>query len=154
MQNGGTYGLAAVVAHFDEPITDRAAAKRRLAVTTSPPATGSWYWRDDQNAHGGRRGASPQDRWSPRRPPSTAAPLGDGLYGQQDQRATLTVGDAHVAIADDRTKQVSVYTNGQLVRTMPTSMGMGGSETIGGQTISFWKQRGGGAPCWTRPTRW
>lgn len=80
-------------------------------------------------------------------------PLGDGLYGQQDQRVTLTVGDAHVAIADDRTKQVSVYTNGQLVRTMPASMGMGGSETIGSQTISFWIQRGR-TSCWTRPARW
>jgi hypothetical protein len=40
-----------------------------------------------------------------------------------------------VSIADDRTKQVSVYNNGVLMRTMPTSMGMGGTETIGGQTI-------------------
>jgi lipoprotein-anchoring transpeptidase ErfK/SrfK len=69
-------------------------------------------------------------------------PLGDGLYGQEDSRATFTIGDAHVSIADDLTKQVSVYNNGALVRTMPTSMGMGGSETIGGQTISFWTQRG------------
>jgi lipoprotein-anchoring transpeptidase ErfK/SrfK len=54
----------------------------------------------------------------------------------------LAATDAHVSIADDLTKQVSVYNNGVLVRTMPTSMGMGGSETIGGQTISFWTQRG------------
>jgi lipoprotein-anchoring transpeptidase ErfK/SrfK len=69
-------------------------------------------------------------------------PLGDGLYGQEDGQVRFTVGDAHVSIADDLTKQVSVYDNGALVRTMPTWMGMGGSETIGGQTISFWTQRG------------
>jgi lipoprotein-anchoring transpeptidase ErfK/SrfK len=47
-----------------------------------------------------------------------------------------------VSIADDETKQVSVYNNGQLVRTMPTSMGMGGSERVGAQTVSFWTPPG------------
>jgi lipoprotein-anchoring transpeptidase ErfK/SrfK len=103
---------------------------------------GSWYWLDDQNAH-----------WRPQRyfAPGTsvtataniyAIPLGNGLYGQEDSRVNFTIGNAHVSIADDRTKQVSVYDNGALVRTMPTSTGMGGSETIGGQTISFWTQPG------------
>jgi lipoprotein-anchoring transpeptidase ErfK/SrfK len=143
LQDGGTYGIGTVIAaHFDEPITDRAAAERRLSVTTSPAVAGSWYWLDDQNAH-----------WRPQRyfAPGTsvtananiyAIPLGEGLYGQEDSWVNFTVGDAHVSIADDRTKQVSVYDNGALVRTMPTSMGMGGSETIGGQTISFWTQPG------------
>jgi lipoprotein-anchoring transpeptidase ErfK/SrfK len=143
LQDGGTYGIGTVIAaHFDEPITDRAAAERRLSVTTSPAVAGSWYWLDDQNAH-----------WRPQRyfAPGTsvtananiyAIPLGEGLYGQEDSWVRFTVGDAHVSIADDRTKQVSVYDNGALVRTMPTSMGMGGSETIGGQTISFWTQPG------------
>ncbi len=68
--------------------------------------------------------------------------VGDGLYGQEDARVSFQIGDAHVAIADDNTKQVTVFDNGALVRTMPTSMGMGGSQTINGQTISFWTQRG------------
>ncbi len=143
LRDGAVYGVGTViVARFDEPITDRAAAERRLSVTTSPAVTGSWYWLDDQNAH-----------WRPPRyftpgttVTATAAiygmPLGDGLYGQEDTRVTVTIGDAHVSIADDLTKQVSVYDNGNLVRTMPTSMGMGGSETIGGQTITFWTQPG------------
>jgi lipoprotein-anchoring transpeptidase ErfK/SrfK len=143
LHDGATYGIGTViVAHFDESITDRAAAERRLSVTTSPSVKGSWYWLDNQNAH-----------WRPQRyfAPGTAVtaeaniygiPLGNGLYGQGDSRVRFTIGDAHVSIADDDTKQVSVYDNGVLVRTMPTSMGMGGSETIGGQTISFWTQRG------------
>ena len=55
---------------------------------------------------------------------------------------SFRIGDAHISIANDITKQVSVFSNGQLVRTMPTSMGMGGSEIIGGRTISFWTQPG------------
>lgn len=143
IQEGASYGVGTVVvAHFDEPVADQAAAERRMTVNTSPPVQGSWHWLDSENAH-----------WRPQRyyAPGTVvtasaniygAPLGEGLYGQEDSTVTFTIGDAHVSIADDTTKQVSVYENGALVRTMPTSMGMGGSETIGGQTFSFWTQRG------------
>jgi lipoprotein-anchoring transpeptidase ErfK/SrfK len=68
--------------------------------------------------------------------------LGDGLYGQQDEHVGVVIGDAHVSIADDTTQQVSVYDNGQLIRTMPTSMGMGGTQTIAGHTLSFWTPPG------------
>jgi lipoprotein-anchoring transpeptidase ErfK/SrfK len=143
LTEGATYGVGTViVAHFDERIGDRAAAERRLVVTTSPPAAGSWHWVDDQTAH-----------WRPERyfaPGTTVtaaaniygAALGDGVYGQDDRRVSFRIGNAHVSIADDNTKQVSVYDNGKLVRTMPTSMGMGGTQTIGGTTLSFWTPPG------------
>ena len=49
--------------------------------------------------------------------------VGDGMYGEENEKATFTIGDAHVSIADDTTKTVSVFDNGKLVRAMPTSMG-------------------------------
>ncbi|MCW1958164.1 MAG: Ig-like domain-containing protein, partial [Mycobacterium sp.] len=136
---GGTYGIGTVVvARFDEPIPDRAAAQRTLRVTTSPPVDGAWTWVNDATAHW-----RPQHYYAPGTTVTVAAniygvPLGGGLYGQADAGVTFRIGDAHVSIANDITKQVSVFSNGRLVRTMPTSMGMGGSETIGGRTISFW----------------
>ncbi len=141
--NGNTYGVGTViVARFDEPIPDHAAAERVLRVRTDPPTEGAWNWVDDQTAH-----------WRPRHyftPGTTVAvaadiysvALGNGLYGQADVATRFRIGDSHIAIANDITKQISVFKNGQLVRTMPTSMGMGGSESIGGHTIHFWTQRG------------
>jgi lipoprotein-anchoring transpeptidase ErfK/SrfK len=57
-------------------------------------------------------------------------------------RVSFVIGESHVSIADDATKQIRVYRNDELVRTIPTSMGMGGSETVAGKTISFWTQPG------------
>ncbi len=141
--DGATYGVGTVVvARFDEPVPDRAAAQRALRVTTDPPVEGAWTWVNDATAHW-----RPQHYYTPGTTVSVAAdiygvPLGGGLYGQADTGVTFRIGDAHIAIANDITKQVSVFDNGKLVRTMPTSMGMGGSETIGGRTISFWTQPG------------
>jgi lipoprotein-anchoring transpeptidase ErfK/SrfK len=141
--DGNTYGVGmVVVAHFDEPITDKVAAESRLHVTTNPRVTGSWNWVDDQNAH-----------WRPEKyyaPGTTVdvtadiygARLGDGMYGQEDEHVSFKIGNAHVSIADDVTKQVSVFDNGKLVRTMPTSMGMGGTETLGSRTLHFWTPPG------------
>lgn len=138
-----TYGVGTVVvAHFDEPVGDRAAAERRLSVTTTPRVVGSWYWVDDQDAHW-----RPERYYQPGTRVTVAAKVygvavGDGLYGQEDSAASFVIGDSHLSVADDHTKQVSVYENGELLRTMPTSMGMGGSETVAGQSIAFWTQPG------------
>ena len=143
LRDGDTYGVGTVVvARFDEHIPNRAAAERSLRVITNPPLDGAWTWVDEQTAHW-----RPQRYYSPGTIITVAADLygvalGDGLYGQEDARVRLRVGDAHLTVADDATKQVTVYENGNLVRTMPTSMGMGGSQTIGGHTFSFWTQPG------------
>ena len=139
----GSYGVGTVVvAHFDEDVPDRATAQQHLSVTTDPPVTGSWYWLDDRNAHW-----RPQNYYAPGTKVTLAADiygkdLGGGLYGQEDTETSFTIGPSHVSIVDDNDKQVRVYENGTLIRTMPTSMGMGGSEVVAGKTITFWTQPG------------
>ncbi|BBX19916.1 L,D-transpeptidase [Mycolicibacterium duvalii] len=143
LREGATYGVGVVVvADFDRAIPDHAAAERALRVTTEPQVDGSWYWLDDHTAH-----------WRPRQyhTPGTAVsvaaniygmPLGDGVYGAADRAVSFRIGEARISVADDRTKQIDVFENGELVRTMPTSMGKGGTQTIGGTTLAFWTQRG------------
>jgi lipoprotein-anchoring transpeptidase ErfK/SrfK len=130
LQNGGTYGIGAVVvAHFDAPVGDRGAAEQQLQVTTDPPVSGAWHWVNNQTAH-----------W---RPPQYYAPgTTVSVAAEQNPPVTFTIGASHVSIADDATKQVSVYDGGALVRTMPTSMGRGGTDKVGNTTISFWTQPG------------
>ncbi|MGW3541420.1 L,D-transpeptidase [Nocardia niigatensis] len=142
LEDGETYGVGLVlVAHFDAAV-DRAAAERTLQVTTEPPVQGVWYWLDDHNAH-----------WRPElyHTPGTritltanvfGTRLGDGVYGGDDQRVSVVIGPAHVSIADDNTKQIEVYENGNLIRTMPTSMGRGGTAVVGGRVLSFWTHPG------------
>lgn len=137
------YGIGTIIAaRFDAPIADKAAAERQLVVRTNPPMKGSWYWLDDATAHW-----RPEKYYAPGTTVTVAANifgvrLGDGLYGQENEKATLRIGAAHISIADDITKTVNVFDNGNLVRSMPTSMGRGGTETIAGRTFSFWTPPG------------
>lgn len=143
LSSSGSFGVGTVVvAHFDEDVPDRATAERHLSVTTDPPVTGSWYWLDNRNAHW-----RPQNYYTPGTTVTLAADiygkdLGGGLYGQEDTRTSFTIGPAHVSIVDDNDKQVQVFENGTLIRTMPTSMGRGGSEVVAGKAITFWTQPG------------
>ena len=143
MQDGGRYGIGTlVVAHFDEAIADKALAEKNMVVKTDPPVQGSWYWVSDSVAHW-----RPEHYYAPGTRVSVALnmfglKLGEGLYGQADAKSSFTIGDAHIAIANDITKQVSVFDNGALVRTMPTSMGRGGTADVAGKTFSWWTPPG------------
>lgn len=137
------YGVGTVVrAHFDEPIADRALAERNMTVTADPPVSGSWFWVDDYIAH-----FRPERYYAAGTRVSVALnmfglKLGEGLYGQENAAANFTIGDSHIAIANDITKQISVFDNGRLVRTMPTSMGRGGTTTVGDKAFSWYTPPG------------
>ncbi|KAA0023728.1 L,D-transpeptidase [Antrihabitans cavernicola] len=143
LQDGATYGVGVIpVAHFDEPITDRAKAEKAITITTDPPVQGAWHWFSDNSAHW-----RPENYYAPGTKVSISAKLygvdlGGGLFGQSDVDTSFDIGDSHISTADDNTKQVTVTNNGAVERTMPTSMGQGGTETVNGQTISFWTPSG------------
>jgi lipoprotein-anchoring transpeptidase ErfK/SrfK len=143
LANGATYGVGIVpVVHFDEHITDKAAAEKALAVTTTPHVDGSWYWADDQNAHW-----RPQDYYPAGTRVTISAnvygvQVGKGLYGQANRSASFTIGARHVTIADDNTHYADVYFDNKLVRHMPTSMGQGGYVQGKDGKISLWTMSG------------
>ena len=144
IQDGNTYGVGqALQIHWDEAITDRAAAQRAVSVTTSPAQTAAFSWTDDQNMMWRTK-----DYLKPGTKVTVTANVygvnvGPGLWGQKNVSSSFVIGDSHISIADDATKMVTVYENGKVVRTMPTSMGQGGKITSSsGNTISLWTNSG------------
>ena len=122
---------------FEKAPPDKAAAERALTVTTVPAVQGSWYWVDDRTVH-----YRPKDYWTPGTQITVNAKiygvdLGGGMYGETDRTLNLTIGSSKIASIDDATKQMTVTVDGQVVRTIPVSMGMDKSITVDGQEISF-----------------
>lgn len=144
---GATYGVGIVpVVHFDEPITDRAAAQAALHVTTTPAVAGAWYWADDQNVH-----FRPENYWPAGTRVTISADVygvevGPGLYGQSDVTVSFAIGRRQLTEAFDNAPAVDkviVYDGaGHAIRTMNTSMGKHGGETVNGTYINFYTPSG------------
>ncbi|MFN2519271.1 MAG: Ig-like domain-containing protein, partial [Jatrophihabitantaceae bacterium] len=144
LTDGATYGVGIVpVVHFDEAISNKRAAEKALLVSTTPHVEGVWNWVDDQNAHWRPRGYLAPGSKVTVTANLYGVQVGSGLYGQSDQSVSFKVGATHIAVADDITHTVRVYFNGQLMRTMPTSMGRGGFvDGKGGIKIPLWTMPG------------
>ncbi|MFR9751662.1 L,D-transpeptidase [Nocardia sp. 004] len=130
---GQVVGIGQPVAiQFDENIPDRKAAQDAIKITTEPPVEGAFYWLNNREVRW-----RPEHFWAPGTTVTVdvnvyGRDLGDGLYGQDDIHSFFTIGDAMVFTADDNTKQVTVERNGQVIRTMPTSMGKDSTPTDNG----------------------
>jgi lipoprotein-anchoring transpeptidase ErfK/SrfK len=117
---------------FDETIADRVAAEKAIGVTTDPPVEGAFYWLNKREVHW-----RPEHFWKPGTVVNVAVntygvDLGDGVFGEDNLRTHFTIGDEVIATADDTTKVVTVRVNGEVVKTMPTSMGKDSTPTASG----------------------
>ncbi|OMC05829.1 hypothetical protein A5733_19390 [Mycobacterium sp. NS-7484] len=131
--DGEVVGVGQPIAvRFDENISDRVAAQRAITVKTNPPVEGAFYWLNNREV-----------RWRPAKywKPGTSVDvtvntygveLGDGLFGQGNVTTHFTIGDEVIASADDNTKTLTVRRNGQVVKSMPISMGKNSSPTNNG----------------------
>ncbi|MCW2604737.1 MAG: hypothetical protein JWN61_2872 [Pseudonocardiales bacterium] len=141
--NGGTYGVGYIAGiRFDEPIVNKDVAERALTITTTPVVEGSWSWSNDQDVEW-----RPREYWPSGTEVSISAKvygleLSPGIFGQEDRSASFAIGQKKIAIADDNTKMINVYFDDVLQRSMPTSMGKGGTQQVGNTTLSFWTQSG------------
>jgi lipoprotein-anchoring transpeptidase ErfK/SrfK len=121
-----------VAVQFDENIPNRLAAQKAIKVTTNPPVEGAFYWLNNREVRW-----RPAQYWKPGTTVSVqvntyGVDLGDGLFGQENVSTQFTIGDEVIATADDNTKIVTVRRNGEVVRTMPTSMGKNSTPTNNG----------------------
>jgi lipoprotein-anchoring transpeptidase ErfK/SrfK len=134
--DGEVVGVGQPVAiRFDENIPNRLAAQQAVKVKTEPPVEGAFYWLSNRELRW-----RPQNYWKPGTQVDVAVniygvDMGDGLFGQEDVTTHFTVGDEVIASADDNTKMVTVRRNGEVIKTMPTSMGKNSAPTNNGVYI-------------------
>lgn len=133
---GSVVGIGQPVAvMFDEPIADRRAAQENIHITTEPAVEGAFYWVSDQEVRW-----RPAEYWQPGTKVDVhvdiyGEDLGGGMYGQQDASSNFEIGDAVISRVDDSTKMITVERNGEVIKTMPTSMGKDATPTPNGTYV-------------------
>ncbi|MGN0100357.1 MAG: Ig-like domain-containing protein [Dietzia sp.] len=133
---GSVVGIGQPVAvMFDEPIADRRAAQENIHITTEPAVEGAFYWVSNQEVRW-----RPAEYWTPGTTIDVhvdiyGEDLGGGMYGQQDARSNFQIGDAVISRVDDSTKMITVERNGEVIKTMPTSMGKDATPTPNGTYV-------------------
>ncbi len=127
-----------IVFQFSYPVKNKADVEKQLSVVSNPPQQGGWYWIDDKNVH-----YRPKEYWQPGTTLTVSAKIygvdfGNGVYGAEDRTETYHVHDSWIAKADGNTEQMQILHNGQVVKTMPISMGKDATPThLGAHVISF-----------------
>lgn len=128
--DGATVGVGMPISFtFSAPIADKKATQRALKITASRETEGAFHWFSDSWVVW-----RPKEYWQPGTRVKINADiygkhLGGGVYGAQDVRESMKIGDKIVAVADGRSHQMTVWINGQKVRRMPISMGRPGNNT-------------------------
>lgn len=131
--DGEVVGVGEPVAiRFDENIADRGAAEKAIKITTNPPVEGAFYWLNNREVRW-----RPEHFWKPGTAVDVAVntygvDLGEGMFGEDNVQTHFTIGDEVIATADDNTKILTVRVNGEVVKSMPTSMGKDSTPTANG----------------------
>jgi lipoprotein-anchoring transpeptidase ErfK/SrfK len=134
--DGEVVGIGQPIAiRFDEDIPNRLTAQKAITVRTDPPVEGAFYWLNNREVRW-----RPAQYWKLGTKVDVAVntygvDLGDGLFGQEDITTRFTIGDQVIATADDNTKTLTVRRNGEVIRTMPISMGKDSTPTDNGAYI-------------------
>jgi lipoprotein-anchoring transpeptidase ErfK/SrfK len=133
------YGIGApIVLTFTKPIPDagRAAVQKRLWVQSTPTQEGAWSWFSSTEVH-----YRPKDYWQAGtkivlRALFRGVPLGNGSYGDDDLTVDASIVDKALRIdVDDKTKTLTVTQDGQVVKTMPASLGKASTPSSSGSMV-------------------
>lgn len=97
--------------------------QRRMTVRSDPPQEGIWHW-----VSGTEVRYRPKEFWQPNtrisyKVQAGGLPLGDGWYGRNDLTVDLKIGSALIMEVDNQTKQMTVTKDGQVIKTIPISLG-------------------------------
>jgi len=133
-----TYGVGMpIVVRFGSSVPKemQAAVEKRLIVKSDPPQVGTWYW-----FNGGEVHYRPKEYWQSGTKISVRLAVG-GLqltkngWGTKDVTSTFAIGDRIVMTTDDKTHQMTVEQNGQVIKTVPVSLGKSKTPSSSGNMV-------------------
>ncbi|WP_369798034.1 L,D-transpeptidase [Nocardia sp. BMG111209] len=117
--DGDVVGVAQpIIINFKDPVTDHDAAEKAIRITSSNATHGHFYWEGDK-----------QVRW---RPEEFWPANSDITVEAAGTKVGYKIGDEVITTADDATHTITITRNGEVVKTMPTSMGKVKHETPNG----------------------
>ena len=134
--DGETVGIGMpVIVTFDVPVTDQAAFERNMHVRSQPAQPGTWHWVSSTEAHW-----RPKEYWQAGTDVEVdidvnGVDAGGGIYGQEDREVDFEIGDAHVYKVNAQTHEMQVFSNGDLLRTIPITTGKPGFTTRSGVKV-------------------
>ena len=125
---GSEVGVAqAVVFYFDVSPQDRQAVQDAITIETSNNTVGGFYWIEANKLIW-----RPKEYWEPGTKVTVKADLygkdfGNGIYGQQDTETNFTIGEEVRTVVDNSTKTLTVYRNGEKIKSFNIALGRDGS---------------------------
>ncbi|MEU8690771.1 Ig-like domain-containing protein [Streptomyces sp. NPDC048665] len=137
--DSGEYGVGQpITAQLDQEIKDkaqRAVVERALRVESTPSVQGSWYWVNDKELH-----YRPKEYWPAHATVTVHSNLdgikiSDRLWGGASKPLKITTGDRVEAVTDAAAHRLTVYKDGQAIRSIPVTTGRPGFETRNGVKV-------------------
>ncbi len=148
VSDGDTVGVAMPIElEFNTPIpvADQPGIIAHIAVVSTPPQPGGWYWFDAEDVH-----YRPENYWVPGTQVTVDADLngvdaGNGYWGLGDWSESFSIGAAHLTVVDTQARTMQVYdgdsaTTGQLIDSWPTNTGKPGYDTISGILVVLYHE--------------
>lgn len=135
-----------IVFNFSPSPTNSTAFTKAVTVTVNgKPATGAWYWERPYAGEPIQAHYREARYWPPNSTIRVSLPIGGlsagrgRVYAGRLKSVTFKTGDAHVSTVDGATLQMTVSSNGHLVKTVPVSLGAAATPTFNGTKIVMQK---------------
>ncbi len=136
ISEGATYGVGMMIElNFSEPVLNKKEVENAIVVTGGGDQKGAVRWYSDYMAR-----YRPAEHWAPNSAVNIKVNLlgldiGNGMIGNANVERNFMTGDRRYALADNNTKTIKLWVNGNLVRENPITLGNEDWPSVVGQLV-------------------
>jgi lipoprotein-anchoring transpeptidase ErfK/SrfK len=132
-----------LIVRFSRAIPEkyRADVQRRMTVRATPQQEGIWHWWSPTEVR-----YRPKVYWKPNtkifyKLQTGGLPMGDGWYGSSDLTVDMKIARSLVMTVDNQAKKLTVTEGGDVVKTIPVSLGKPKTPSSSGTMVVMEKKR-------------